>query len=55
MNEPEVDPTLEALNRAIKFAEAALHECDEQGFLLAAINLSSALDQLKAIRATLEQ
>lgn len=54
MTGPEVDPTLAALNRAIRLAEAALNECDEQGFLLAAINLSSALDQLKAIRATLE-
>ena len=40
-----------AIGRAIALAEAALHECDEHGFVFAAIDLSSAIDKLKAIRA----
>jgi hypothetical protein len=38
------------LSRAIHHAEAALFACDEHGFVYAAIDISSALDKLKAIR-----
>ena len=40
-----------AIDRAIALAEAALHECDEHGFVFAAIDLSCAIDKLKAIRS----
>ncbi|BDW83672.1 hypothetical protein MACH24_31100 [Erythrobacter sp. Dej080120_24] len=38
------------IDRAIAMAEAVLHECDEHGFVFAAIDISSALDKLRAIR-----
>lgn len=40
-----------ALDRATRLVEAALRECDEHGFLFAAIDLSSALDKLESLRA----
>lgn len=45
------DHDREALDRAIKLAEAALRECDDNGFIYAAIDLSSALDKLQTLRA----
>lgn len=39
-----------ALDRAISLVETALNECDEHGFVFAAIDLSSALDKLKQIK-----
>ncbi|MEQ5789313.1 hypothetical protein J3454_15585 [Erythrobacter sp. NFXS35] len=39
-----------ALDRAISLAEAALDECDESGFIYAAIDISSAIDKLKALK-----
>jgi len=38
------------IDRAIAMAEAVLHECDEHGFVFAAIDVSSALDKLRAIK-----
>lgn len=42
-----------ALDRAIATAEAALAECDEHGFIYAAIDISSALDKLRVLRMRL--
>jgi hypothetical protein len=47
---PPSEPRAEAVARAIALAEAALGICDDQGFLYAAIDLSSALDKLQALR-----
>lgn len=49
MNDSQFQKDRAAIERAIALAEAALHECDEHGFVFAAIDLSSALDKLKAI------
>lgn len=54
MNEIEFQNTGEGVDRAIALAEAALHVCDENGYLFAAIDVSSALDKLKAIKAEQE-
>ena len=51
MNKSQYRKAEAAIERAIALAEAALHECDEHGFVFAAIDLSSAIDKLKAIRA----
>ena len=40
-----------AIDRAIALAEAALDQCDQQGYVYAAIDISSAIDKLKAIKA----
>ncbi|WP_156318270.1 hypothetical protein [Porphyrobacter sp. AAP60] len=40
----------DAVEQAIAFAEAALEVCDRQGFIFAAIDISSALDKLKLIK-----
>jgi ribosome-associated translation inhibitor RaiA len=40
-----------AIERTIKLVEAALVACDEHGFMYAAIDISSALDKLKLIKA----
>lgn len=53
MHKSELAERMEALSRAISFVEAALHECDEQGLLLAAIDLSSALDKLRDLKDSL--
>lgn len=51
MNElPDLDHVT-PVDRAIALAEAALRECDEHGYVYAAIDLSSALDKLVAIKA----
>lgn len=44
------DAEASGLSRAIHHAEAALQACDEHGFVYAAIDISSALDKLKAMR-----
>jgi len=40
----------EGVERAIILVEAALHECDNNNLIFPAIDLSSALDKLIAIR-----
>lgn len=44
-----------AIDRAIGLAEGALRVCDELGLLFAAIDLSSAIDKLQALRETPEK
>lgn len=50
MSESETEQKLEALSKAIALAEDALAVCDEHGFVFAAIDISSALDKLKALK-----
>lgn len=50
MNDSQFRDNRAAMERAIALAEAALHECDEHGFVFAAIDLSLAIDKLKALR-----
>lgn len=40
-----------AIDRAIALVELALSECDDHGYIYPAIDLSTALDKLKALRA----
>jgi hypothetical protein len=40
-----------AIERAISLVSAALDECDRQGLVYAAIDISSALDKLNAIKS----
>lgn len=54
MIESSPDNEMEAIDRAIAFAEAALQLCDEHGYIFAAIDLSSALDKLTALKAKSE-
>lgn len=51
MNDSQFQKERRAVDRAIALAEAALYECDEHGFLYAAIDLSAALDKLKYIKS----
>ena len=51
MNDSPSHKEAGAIERAIGLVEAALDECDEQGFIYAAIDISSALDKLKLIKA----
>ena len=51
MNDSKLDKEEGAVDQAIALAEAALHACDELGFLYAAIDISSAIDKLKLIKA----
>lgn len=51
MREPRLDEELAPVERAIKLTEAALGLCDAQGYLFAAIDLSTALDKLHSLRA----
>jgi hypothetical protein len=41
--------------RAIELAEAALELCDDEGLFMAAIDLSSAIDKLKAVNGITPQ
>lgn len=45
---PEND--MEAIDRAIELAGAALQLCDDHGYVFAAIDLSSAIDKLFALK-----
>lgn len=54
MTDSQIQEQVEAIDCTIALAEAALRECDRQGFFFAAIDISSALDKLKAIRSTAE-
>jgi hypothetical protein len=51
MNVSPQNTEMDPIDRAIALAEAALRECDEHGYVYAAIDLSSALDKLAMIRA----
>ncbi|MFY7834974.1 MAG: hypothetical protein ACOVQ0_01655 [Novosphingobium sp.] len=46
---------VQSIDRAIALAEAALIVCDELGLLFPAIDLSSAIDKLQALRETPEK
>lgn len=50
MTDLKVQNTENPIERTIALAEATLHECDEHGYVYAAIDVSSALDKLRAIR-----
>jgi hypothetical protein len=49
MTDSHVQKQKEAIEQAIGLAEAVLEICDQQGFIFAAIDISSALDKLKLI------
>lgn len=51
MTKIEIGQPQEGIERAIALTEVALRECDEMGLIFAAIDLSSALDKLMALRA----
>jgi hypothetical protein len=51
MIEPGGRNNLDAINRSISLAEAALNECDRHGYTFAAIDISMALDKLNALKA----
>lgn len=50
MVDSKVDRERDAVDRALALVETALRECDEHGFIYAAIDLCSAIDKLKALR-----
>lgn len=50
MTESNRKSDLEAIDRAIALVEGALNECDEHGLIFVAIDLSTALDKLLALR-----
>ncbi len=50
MSDLEIQKQNHPVMRAISLAEALLCECDEHGFVFAAIDASSALDKLNAIK-----
>jgi hypothetical protein len=49
MAELDAEQDRRAIARAIALVGSALHECDEHGFIYAAIGLSSALDKLEIL------
>jgi hypothetical protein len=50
MNDSQEDTELRELDHAICLAEAALAQCDKAGLIWPAIDVSSALDKLRALR-----
>lgn len=52
MTDPLAKAQLDGLEVAIAHAEAALLICDELGLMMAAIDISSALDKLKSYRTS---
>jgi len=50
MTDPNNTPSDDAVAKVIALAEMTLAACDEQGFVFAAIDISSALDKLRKIR-----
>lgn len=50
MSDPEFQNDKEALDHTIVLVEAALDQCDQHGFIFPAIDISSALDKLIAMR-----
>lgn len=55
MIDPSRQYDIQALEHAIALAEAALSQCDEHGFVYAAIDISAAVDKLKALRAAIDR
>ena len=53
MTESELHNEMDAINRTIALAETVLNECDENGYVYAAIDISSAIDKLNAIKERL--
>ena len=53
MSDQYLQKTASGLERAISLAEAALNECDQNGYVYAAIDIASAIDKLRAIEASL--
>lgn len=53
MNDSQSDFSIGDVDLAISLAEAALSQCDEAGLIFAAIDISSALDKLRAVHASL--
>lgn len=54
MTDPLSQNNIQALEQAIALAEAALSQCDAHGFAYAAIDISTAVDKLKALRASID-
>lgn len=50
MKDSNLSKGVDSVDRAIALVEAALNQCDEQGFIYVAIDISSALDKLKALK-----
>jgi hypothetical protein len=50
MKPPQPETDLQTIERAIALATAALVLCDENGYVFAAIDLSSAIDKLNALK-----
>ncbi|WP_172449767.1 hypothetical protein [Porphyrobacter sp. HT-58-2] len=50
MSEPSPSPEQKQVDRAIALAMDAMRICDEEGYIFAAIDLSSAIDKLRALR-----
>ena len=55
MRDPRRQTKSAALDHAIALAEAALSECDKNGYVFAAIDMSAAVDKLKALRASVQR
>ena len=55
MSKPPNPAEIEAAERAILLAEAALAECDDHGLIFAAIDLCSAIEKLRALIETAER
>jgi len=53
MNDSRADTNVGELDLAISLTEAALAQCDRAGLIFAGIDISSALDKLKAEKAGL--
>lgn len=54
MTDSHPQPSLSDIDRAISLTEAALTGCDDAGLIFPAIDISSALEKLKAIRKKLD-
>lgn len=50
MSVPEIERDMKGITTAIALCEEALALCDKHGFIFAAIDVSSALDKLKALK-----
>lgn len=55
MTNPQGLENVPPIDRTIALTEAALEHCDKHGFVYAAIDISSALDKLKDIKAGLAE
>jgi len=53
MNDSRADTNTGELDLAISLTEAALAQCDRAGLIFAGIDISSALDKLRAEKADL--